>query len=339
MTFIRSSEDLRASVIIPAFNAAHVLPDCLKALERQTLPRGDFEIIVVDDGSTDKTAQLAAASGARVLSQARTGPSAARNAGVAIAAAPIVVFTDADCVPAADFLERLLAPLSDVSVIGSRGVYRTMQQGIIARFVQIEYETRYRRIMLLAERDGTVKDLDTSYAAYRRQIFIDSGGFNEKHKGPGAEDHELSFRLAGEGHVMRMAADAVVYHQHVDNVRDYFKRKFRMGFWNAFTVLRYPNYAVSDPHQPPDLKFQVFLAGLMVLTVLSWPFWPGADWMLLGSLVIFAASGIPFLVFAANTDPPVTSIALPLLMVRALASGLGFLWGILRNGPVVFARS
>ena len=84
---------------------------------------------------------------------------------------------------------------------------------------------------------------------------------------------------------------------------------------NAFAALRYPNYASPDPHHPPSLKFQIFLAGLIVLAVLSWPFWSMAGWLLLGSLVIFTASAIPFLIFAARGHAPVAFIALPMLLV------------------------
>ncbi len=149
-----SDTGLQASVIIPAYNAAHILPRCLDALERQTLPRTAYEIIVVDDGSLDQTAVIATERGARLLEVGHAGAAAARNAGVEIAHAPIVVFTDADCEPAPDFLERVLEPLADANVSGARGVYRTRQDKLVARFVQIEYEERYQRIAHFDEKFG-----------------------------------------------------------------------------------------------------------------------------------------------------------------------------------------
>ena len=87
------------SVIIPARNAARTLPSCLRALAGQTLAQGRFEVIVVDDGSTDETAAVAAEHGARVVQIANVGPASARNQGVEAAEGSILVFTDADCAP------------------------------------------------------------------------------------------------------------------------------------------------------------------------------------------------------------------------------------------------
>lgn len=94
-------------MIVPALNAASTLPATLAALAEQDLD-GSFEVIVVDNGSDDETADLARADevGATVLQQARQRAGAARNRGAAAAAAPILAFTDADCAPAADWLRR-----------------------------------------------------------------------------------------------------------------------------------------------------------------------------------------------------------------------------------------
>src|SRR5689334_23846816 len=95
---IRHADELTVSVIVPAYNAADTLPECLLSLGRQM--RAPHEIIVVDDGSTDETAAIARDFGAWVVAtQRRSGPAAARNLGVANARGNIVAFTDADCAP------------------------------------------------------------------------------------------------------------------------------------------------------------------------------------------------------------------------------------------------
>jgi glycosyltransferase involved in cell wall biosynthesis len=103
---------LRVSVVVPARNAESSLPRLLAALAGQTLDTGDYETIVVDDDSRDRTAALAEAGGARVVrTPRRRGSYAARNLGLDAARASVIAFTDADCLPAPDWLERGLAGL------------------------------------------------------------------------------------------------------------------------------------------------------------------------------------------------------------------------------------
>ena len=100
----------RASVIVPVYNGAATLGGCLRALAQQTLPRAWYEVIVVDDGSADESAAIAAREGVCVLRQEHAGAAAARNRGACAARADILLFTDADCEPQQDWIEAMLAP-------------------------------------------------------------------------------------------------------------------------------------------------------------------------------------------------------------------------------------
>jgi cellulose synthase/poly-beta-1,6-N-acetylglucosamine synthase-like glycosyltransferase len=324
--------NLRASVIIPAYNAEAVLPRCLQALEHQTIPQDQYEVIVVDDGSMDDTAKVADAGGATVISSEHVGPAAARNAGAQLARAEIIVFTDADCEPTPDFLERILEPFDAPVISGARGVYLTQQRSLVARFIQLEYEERYQRIAQVEAVRGTVDALDTSYAAYRRQVFLDAGGFDVRFLNAAVEDHELSFRLAHQGHIFRFIPEAAVYHWHVSSIGKYARRKFRIGYWKAFLAKEQPDYALNDAHTTQSLKLQILLAALLLIALLLWPFWPAAGWVALGLLLLFFISAIPLILLIARRDAPVLAVVLPMLLVRAYASGLGFFWGLV-HGP------
>ena len=158
----------------------------------------DYEVIVVDDGSNDETAKIAQEYAVKVIQQANRGPAAARNAGVRIAKGTLLVFTDADCVPSPSWLKDLTHPFQNPEIVGVKGVYRTHQNALVARFVQLEYEYKYARM-----RHQTVIDfIDTYCAAYRKEVFIHNGGFDESFLVPSVEDQEFSFRLARKGYRM-----------------------------------------------------------------------------------------------------------------------------------------
>jgi len=165
----------RVTVVVPAYNAASVLPLCLQALTSQNYPRFAYEIVVVDDGSTDGTAVIAQRLGAdKILTRPHRGPAKARNTGVENASGEIVLFTDADCEPASDWLSCMVAPFADPQVMGAKGTYRTRQPSVIARLVQLEYDIRYERMARLLQIDF----IDTYAAAYRRDLLLKYGGFD-----------------------------------------------------------------------------------------------------------------------------------------------------------------
>ncbi len=99
---------IRISVIIPVYNGAHTIGACLNALAGQSLPRNDFEVIVVDDGSTDNTAAIVSRQPAHLITQKNQGAPAARNRGIDNAQGQWAAFTDADCMPSRTWLECLL---------------------------------------------------------------------------------------------------------------------------------------------------------------------------------------------------------------------------------------
>lgn len=112
-----------ASVVVPARDAAGTLPAALDALAAQDLA-APFEVLVIDDASTDATRSIACTHPVvtHVLDGAGDGPGAARNAGIARAQAPLVAFTDADCIPAPSWLRELLGALEDADLVQGRVV-------------------------------------------------------------------------------------------------------------------------------------------------------------------------------------------------------------------------
>jgi glycosyltransferase involved in cell wall biosynthesis len=194
----------RVSVVIPARNAEGRLPRVLDALARQTVPPHEFEVLVVDDGSTDGTAEVVRRSGiARVLEAPPHGRQAgARNLGVAQSRASVLAFLDADCVPHADWIERGLADLDDLGA------------DLLAGRIVMELPERPSPIDLLA----LSHDFDQErYASegfsaggnlwVRRAVFDRLGGFNTGLAFD--EDREFALRATAGGAELRYS-DAVV---------------------------------------------------------------------------------------------------------------------------------
>jgi len=198
---------LRASVVIATYNRSALIPRLIEALEAQTLPRDAFEVIFVDDGSTDATPSVLAAAAERSPMRVRIAgdgrnrrQAAARNLGWRIAAAPIVAFTDDDCVPTARWLEAGLAAMGDDHrVIVGRVIPDPAQRAIDGPF----------------SRTITVSDatyFETCNTFYRRADLEAVGGFDEAFTSHGGEDTDLGWRVVQGGADARFADDALVLH-------------------------------------------------------------------------------------------------------------------------------
>lgn len=306
------------SVVVPAHNAAGTIAKCVESLRHQTLPPTDYEILVVDDGSTDETASIAWQAGAEVVQQDRGGRAAARNAGIQAAQGDIVCFTDADCFPAPNWLEELTTPFKNPEIIGSKGTYASDQPELVARFVQLEYEDKYD----LLKGQERIDFIDTYSAAYRRQVLLANNCFDENF--PYLEDQELSFRLAARGYNMIFRPKAVVRHLHSDTLAGYFRKKFNIGYWKAQVVRRFPKQGIKDSHTPQVMKIQM---GLMAFIYIALTASILTSWALLPLFALVAAFLLTTIAFVAKAWPKDKGVALVspfMLAVRATALGIGY---------------
>ncbi|MBI4786955.1 MAG: glycosyltransferase [Chloroflexi bacterium] len=309
------------SVVIPAYNAERVLGACLDALLAQTAPRDSYEIIVADDGSTDGTRRVAESRGVRVVTQPNRGPGAARNLGARRARGDILLFLDADSVPDARWIEAMTAPFGDPTIVGASGEKRTRQNNLWARLVQLEYDFKYDR--LAAHRH--IDFVDSSTAAYRRDVFRDTGGFDAALME--AEDVELSFRLAERGCKLVLIRDAVTYHHHPESLGHYSKRKFQYARWRAIVYARYPRKAASDQRTPLTQKLQPLLAFAMVPTALAAFVWNALAWAVVLFALVFVGTTIPFAAYCWRRSRLIALVAPMTLWLAAYANGAGALMG------------
>jgi glycosyltransferase involved in cell wall biosynthesis len=332
-----AAEARSASIVIPTFNGASRIGNCLDSLVKQATGR-NIEILVVDDGSTDNTADVIRSySSVRLIAQANAGPASARNRGALEATGKILLFTDDDCVPMPNWLDAMLEAFQDLDVVGAKGIYRTHQQSLAARFVQIEYEDKYRMMAGLPSIDF----IDTYSAGFRRDRFLEMAGYDTSFPVACAEDIELSYRMSARGWKMKFVPAAIVYHTHPDTFLRYLKKKYKFAFWRVLAVRKNPGKGVRDSHTPQIMKLQLLFAPALLLAVVVdftvRPRVPGSVLVLAG----FLMTTVPFVLRAFRKDLPVGLLSPVLLAARACAQVLGVAGGLIyaRRKPMETANS
>lgn len=227
------------SVVVCAYNAGATLRDCLASLQALTYPR--VETIVVDDGSRDDTAAIAASfaatfAGVRLVSVPNGGLSAARNVGLAHASGEIVAYTDADVRVDPDWLTYLVQPLLHSNVAGSGG----------PNVVPVD-DPWVAQCVARAPGGPTHVLLDDRIAehvpgcnmAFRRDALVSIGGFNPVYLRAG-DDVDVCWRLQAKGLTIGFAPAALVWHHHRASVKAYWRQQAGYGEGETWLDAHHP---------------------------------------------------------------------------------------------------
>ena len=210
------------SVIIPVRNGEASIPPLLRSLQAQTLGRHRFEVIVVDNDSSDRTADVAAAGGARVVGEPVANRSRARNRGAAAARSRLYAFTDADCVAHPGWLEALLGCRSEAPLVaGDVRVTVRERPNAIER-----YEAMWRFGQAAWVRQGWAATANLLVAA---DAFEAAGGFDPTWRHIG-EDVDFCFRARDAGYGLGYCAEAIVDHDAERELRPLLERCYRHGY-------------------------------------------------------------------------------------------------------------
>jgi glycosyltransferase involved in cell wall biosynthesis len=229
------------SVIVPVYNGARTIESCLESLLRQDYPADRYEIIVVDNGSSDDTAAIVSRYPVRLLTCAERGPSPARNAGIAHSRAQVVAFTDADCVVDPAWLVELASGYADPAVGGVGGpilAYDLAQRSAVELFCDEQSP-----LVNYGGGEGEfLPYLFTANASYRRPLVESVGGFNALLVT--AEDVDLAWRVQCEtGARLAYAPEATVYHHHRATVKDLMCQYRQYGFGEIVLDTLYGHHA------------------------------------------------------------------------------------------------
>lgn len=207
-------------MVVPCRNAEQHIVRCLDALAAQEPFDGEYDVVVVDDRSTDRSPELAAAQGVRVLRSPGRGPYAARNLGIRATEGDVVAFTDADCEPAADWLRRIAEEFERGEtqiVVGPRLPADERRLALVAAY------ERTKDAYVFAGRRTQLYYASAQNMAVRRSAFERFGLFGERRRG---SDTLLVRRAvaAGAADAVRYSPRLVVRHLEIGGLVEYYKK-------------------------------------------------------------------------------------------------------------------
>lgn len=320
----------RISVVMPVYNAERLLGECLAAVAASTFR--DYEVVVVDDSSSDRSREIAAAHGARVVpSGGRLGPGRARNKGVEHARGDIVFFIDSDVVIRPDTLGRLVAAFDrDPGVSGLMAV-----QSPTMRFRNLcsVYKNLWMYYTYVRRAGEDVPLFYTTAAAIRRDAFLKSGGFDVNYVDPNIEDTDYGQKLAQQGYRIQILPDLEVEH-----VKGYdLKGLLRVDFLRSMSLARLKlrksadGIGTNDTSVPTGYIVSVPLAGVAMLLLLA-AMASGNRALLVANFLALATIlvlNVPFLrLIRAHGGVRAWGLSCGLLIIELLAAGAGSAVGI-----------
>jgi len=198
---------VKISVVIPVKNSGKTLEECILAVRAGTFH--DYEIIVVDDLSSDNSIDIARKHSCTVIkSHSPHGVSAARNTGAAAAGADIILFIDADILIEKDSLDKIMKIYNEKNVDAVVGV-----QSEFLRYTNFlsQFKNLWMRYTYLSQPDY-VSLFYTSMASIKKDIFLAMGGFDENYRMPNVEDTDFGQKLAMKGVKILLARELAVEH-------------------------------------------------------------------------------------------------------------------------------
>jgi glycosyltransferase involved in cell wall biosynthesis len=323
------------SVIIPCYNEQATIRLLLEAINRQTFPHTEIEVIIADGLSTDQTrAEVAGFQQehpdlqVRLVDNPRRVIPAALNCALSAACGAFVVRLDAHSVPAADYVERCVAALAAGLGENVGGVWeiRPRGSGLVERAIAVAAAHPFGVGDALYRFTNQASYVDTvPFGAFRREVFEKFGRFDERLLTN--EDYEFNARLRQQGGRIWLDPQIRSTYFARASLKALAQQYWRYGYWKWRMLRRYPK----------TLRWRQGLPPVFVLSLLGWLllalFWPQAVWLLAVELVVYS------LVLALGALPAARKqgdMRLALIVPLAIACmhvswGAGFLWSMIQN--------
>ncbi len=313
------------SIVVPAYNAAKSISGVIEALLQQDYPQDKLEIIIIDDGSTDSTAEIVKQYPVRYINQENKGPAAARNLGWRLSNNEIICFTDSDCLAEKMWVTKMVTRYTSEHVAGVGGSYDIVNpQNLLASCIHEEIIQRHLQM------SGEVNYLGAFNVSYRRSVLEEVDGFDESYRIASGEDNDIAYRIKKIGYHLIFDKDIGVAHHHPTNLFKYLKRQFRHGYWRMKIYHEHSDMAGGDMYaglmdlaRPP--------LALATLVLLPFSFYFPVIYIVLTLLVAILALQLPLaLGIIKRTRQKKFFALIPISFVREYARGLGMALGVFR---------
>lgn len=246
---IRSMPEMKelpfVSVIIPAYNKEEFIEKTVESVKGLNYPKNLMEIIVVDDGSADKTYDmLGKMSGIKAYRKKNGGRSDALNYGMEKARGEIIACVDADSYPEKDSLIRAVRFFEDEKVAGvTASVLVKNADNLMQKLQRLEYAMLILSRKLM-ERLNSIYVTPGPLGLYRKDVIKKIGGFDTKSM---TEDIEIAWRLLSNGYKIRMSVGSKVYTDVPDTFGKWWHQRIRWNIGGTQTVLKYSGLFFKTP--------------------------------------------------------------------------------------------
>jgi GT2 family glycosyltransferase len=225
----------KISVVVAAYNAARTLDDCLESLVPLRYP--DYEVIVVNDGSTDRTAEIAEEYPFRTIHTPNRGVSAARNEGMRAASGEIVAYIDSDAKAEPDWLSYIAATFTESDVVGVGGPNIVPDEdNWVAKCV---YRSPGGPTQVMLD-DQSAEHIPGCNMSFRKSALEDIGGFDPVFTKAG-DDVDVCWRLIDRGYRIGFSPSAVVWHHRRPSATEYWRQQVGYGESEALLEQKFPN--------------------------------------------------------------------------------------------------
>jgi poly-beta-1,6 N-acetyl-D-glucosamine synthase len=261
------------SIIVPSYNEELTLKNCIDSLVNQTYDK--YEIIIVDDGSKDRTLDVAKSllhyKKVVVLAKSNGGKASALNFGIKHSRGNIVVCVDADSIFLNDTLSKLLEPFSDPKIAAVAGNVKVVnRKKVLTKNQALEYIIGLNLYRRMFTNLNCVPVIPGAIGAFRKDIILEVGGYSLDTI---VEDMDLTIAISKKGYKIEYAGEAIAYTEAPESYKDFFKQRYRWTYGTFEVITKYKsilfNYNSGKELGLIGLPYIIYSIGVNIFLTLA----------------------------------------------------------------------